>query len=120
MVIFGGKKLLEGSDFGDDRCMKGFGCFELVLILLGQFPLLIVMVENYRAVLRADVVSLAIERGRVVCFPENLEQFRIGDLRRIVGDLDHFGVAGLARGNLLVGWVLRDLRCSRKQVFPRL
>ncbi len=44
--------------------MKRLGCVEFPLVLFGQFPLFFIMIENHRAVLRADVVSLAIERRR--------------------------------------------------------
>src|SRR5258705_12019999 len=65
------------------------------------------MVEDCRAVLRPDIVALAVERGRVVDHEEHLEDFLERHLLRVKGELDHLGVAGLARADLLVAGVCR-------------
>src|SRR4051812_9504624 len=44
--------------------------------------------EDRRAVLRADVESLAIPRTRVVLAPEDVEDILVGDDGRVEGDLD--------------------------------
>src|SRR3981189_831038 len=65
------------------------------------------MVEDCRAVLRPYIIALAIERGRVVDHEEHLEDFLERHLLRVEGELDHLGVAGLARADLLVAGVCR-------------
>src|SRR2546423_11014039 len=62
--------------------------------------------EDHRAVLVADVPALTVELGRVVLAPEDVEQLLVGDLLRVVGDLDDLGMAGRVRADVLVGRVL--------------
>ena len=64
------------------------------------------MEENRRAVLIADVRSLSVQRGRIVIIPEDFEQIVIADDLGIEGNLDHFGVAGAIRANVLIGGVI--------------
>ena len=58
------------------------------------------MPERY---LRADVVTLSVQRRRVVDDEEDLEQFAQADARRVERDADHLGMAGVASADLLVG-----------------
>ena len=44
--------------------------------------LLLVLREDRRAILRADVVALAVELGRVVGREEDVEQIVVAELRR--------------------------------------
>ena len=55
------------------------------------------------AVLRAHVVALAVERGRVVGAEEDLEDLAHADHLRIERELHHLRMAGLARADLLIG-----------------
>src|SRR5512146_2843476 len=64
--------------------------------------LLVAMRVDARAVLRADIVALAIRRGRVVDREEDLEQVAKADALRVVGDAHDLGVAGVAAADLLV------------------
>jgi hypothetical protein len=96
-------KGLERNDFGGDRLAE----FYLLRLLGGHGePLLLrSFVEDDRAILRADVGALLVEGGRIMDVPKNIEQLLIGDFRRVVGDPDDFGVAGLVAADILVGRV---------------
>lgn len=60
--------------------------------LLRDLLLLLVVVEDAAAVLRADVRALAVGGGRVVHAVEVLDQAAVGDLRGVVDDLERLGV----------------------------
>ena len=64
------------------------------------------MRENSRAILVADVGSLAVDLRRVVHLEEILHERAVGDLGRIEADLDDFGMPGGLVADILVGWVL--------------
>ena len=59
-----------------------------------------------RAVLGADVRTLAVDLGRVVRAPEHGKQLVEPDARWVVLDFHHFGVTGAAGADSLVGGVL--------------
>ena len=67
--------------------------------------MIVVLREDDRAVLRAGVGTLAVEGGRVVGVPKKVDDFLVGNFRRVVGDLHDFGVSGSAGADLLVGRV---------------
>jgi hypothetical protein len=54
------------------------------------------------AVLRADVVALAVQRGRVVDHEEDFEHLACADERRVVFELHHLVAAGGAGAHVLV------------------
>jgi hypothetical protein len=54
--------------------------------------LFLVEVEDRRPIARSSVVSLAVQRRRVVDLKEELEQLSIGRLLGVEDDLDRFGV----------------------------
>lgn len=60
--------------------------------VLGDALLLVVVVENARAVLRAGVWTLLVQRRGVVHLVEVFEELSVGDLLWVVEDLDGFGV----------------------------
>src|SRR6266498_686894 len=65
------------------------------------------MIENDRTVLRSHVGSLAIQRGGIVRFPADGQKILVSNLAGIIGDLDHFGMAGLAGADIFIGWICR-------------
>ncbi len=107
LVIFlGGPEGTSSSNFGGDGAMKlaaGIQC--LLGLFRGRF-LLGGMEENGGAVLLAEVRTLVIYLGRVVHFPESVEQLLIADFRRIEGDLHNFGVASGVSANVAVTRIL--------------
>ena len=105
MIILRGIEVFVGLYGGDDGPGKGAAFVELVFIVSGLFFLGLVVIEDDAAVLGALVVTLAVEGSGVVGFPENFEEFVVGDLSRIVDDLAGFGVAGGALADLFVGGI---------------
>src|ERR1035438_9107390 len=95
----------QRDHFGHDGGWEHFGCVDPADVGLGGLFLVLVGVEDDGAVLSADVGALAIFLGGVVGDGEkDLQKLAIGDLGRIVGDLDGFGVTGGAVfDNLVVG-----------------
>ena len=71
---------LETCVADHDRRAEGSRLVELRLVVQCQLLLLFVMAEDHGPVLRPDVDTLAIDGGGVVCFPEDFEQFRVGNL----------------------------------------
>ena len=56
--------------------------------------------------MRADVIALAVELGRVVGGEEHVEDVVVGDLIGIEGHADRLGMAGVAAADLPVGRVV--------------
>src|SRR5271156_5497134 len=106
MIGFRAIELREGNDLRDNWPWERAGRVELLLVVFGQLALRFGVVEDHRTILRTRVVALAVVRGRVVRLPEYLQQFLIGDHRRVVGDLDRLGVSSRAGANLAVCGVL--------------
>src|SRR5215467_10551856 len=89
-------KARERGYLGDDRLLEDLRFIELLDIRLGDAFLLIVLVEDCRAVLVAVIRSLPVQlRGIVRDAEEDLEQRAVGDLRGIVGDFDRLGMVCL-------------------------
>ena len=91
MVALGRIECLERRYLRYDRIVPQLGG-DLADRCLGLFLLTIVVVENGTAILRADIITLSVQRRRVVCTPEHFEDLRECDLRRIKMHLDHFGM----------------------------
>ena len=62
-------------------------------------------VKNDRAILSPAIGALTVQRGRVVGFPESLQQLFVRDGLRIIFDLDHLGVASGSGTDLFVGGI---------------
>src|SRR5215469_5089221 len=63
------------------------------------------MIENCRTVLCSPVRPLAVQLRGIVILPKHLEQILIGNLGRVVLNLDRFGVSGAIGANIFVGGV---------------
>ena len=63
---------------------------------------------DHRAVLAADVVALAHALGRVVQFPEHLQQVFVFHFGLVIHHQHHFAVAGQAGADFFVGRVRRE------------
>src|SRR4029077_17517588 len=107
VILFGGIELRGWRDLGDDgpveKSRSGqrlFGCAR-PLFLLGRDR------EYRRAVLLADIRPLAVHRRGIVVLPKNLEKIAVGDFRRVVRDLERFGMAGTAAADVLISGILR-------------
>ncbi len=80
VVVFGGIELRVRRDLRYDGVVKGTAFIQFNLVFFGFFFLFVVVIKDHTAVLRTYVSTLSVEGGRVVGFPENLQQLIIGDL----------------------------------------
>src|ERR1035437_1573332 len=101
-------RFVEHGECGD-LCHDGiavyFGPGEVCYDALGCFLLLVIAIEDGRAVLRTRIGTLAIERSRIMYSKEHFEYFIQVCFGLIVGDLHGFGMAGIAGAYIAVGWV---------------
>ena len=75
---------------------------QLLHEILRRAPLLLIVIENRRAVLRAHVPALTIERRRIVKCEEDAEEIAVGDLVRVEFHLNDFRVPGRAGAHGLI------------------
>ena len=101
VVRLGLVEFFQRHDLRDDRRLEVR--LRLQLGFLGGQLLRLAAVKNDRAVLRAAVRALAVQRGGIVGVPEIAQQFLVGNFLRVKLDLDDLGVAGVAAANLMVG-----------------
>jgi hypothetical protein len=93
-------------DLRHDWAFEFAALIELCFRRLGRRFLLGRMIKNDRAILRANIRALAIDRRWVVIRPENVEQLIIAHLRRVEFHLHDFRVSRFIRANVLVSRVL--------------
>src|SRR5207253_3252056 len=106
VVFLSAIKLRSGRDFSDYRTTIARGSLKLALGSFSNGLLLRGMKEDGGAVLRAHVWTLAVRRGGIVHVPESLKQLLVRNLRRVIGQLHHFGVTSLIGANILIGRIL--------------
>ena len=94
VIIFRCKKILYGFYGCYNRGTEGAAAIQLFFIIFGLFFLFIIMVKDYRTVLRAGIIPLAVHRGGVVCLTVHFQYFVGADHGRIVSKLAHFGMTG--------------------------
>lgn len=102
VVFFPGPKWSGGGEFG----------FDVMSLLLEAFDqsggyclLILVQVENTRAILRTNIGALTVSLREVVGFKKEGGEFFVADLVGIEGDFDGFGMSGFSGAYLLVGGV---------------
>src|SRR5262249_23377390 len=79
------------------------------------------MIEDRGAILRADIVALAIDRGRIVQDEEDLQDLAVADDFRIERDLNDFGMPRVAVADLPISRVLhRSAGVARFDAFDAL
>src|SRR5829696_7767030 len=83
------------GDLGDDLAGPQPGRLDVGDGVLGNPALLLIEVEDRRAVARAEVVALAVGRRRVVDLEEELEQLTVGGHLGVEDDLDRLGVGAV-------------------------
>src|SRR5205085_5640715 len=106
MVVLGRVESVERRDLGHDGRVPYMRAVHLGDDLLGRLALLGAVVEDGRAILRANVRALTVQGRRVVYGEEDFEQFAVGDGRRVEGYLHDLGVARRALADLPVGRAL--------------
>src|SRR5450756_636724 len=107
MIVLGKIEFARRRDLGGDGA-QSLGRQRLLvgrLRHIGGFALRVAEGIDRGAILGADVVALTHALGRIVTFPERLEQLVVGGLVGIEHHQHHFGMAGAARANLLVSGV---------------
>src|SRR5580658_10069732 len=104
MVVFSPIKRLERSDLRDNRLSEYFSRGQVLNICLSDALLFVASVKDLRAVLGPFIRTLAIQLRRIVSYREiDIQELTIGNLRRIVGDLNGFRVArGPGAHNLIM------------------
>ena len=81
VVAFGGEKAFQRDYLGRDRFVEDLGVVQLLDVGIGDLFLLVVVVENCRAVLGAGVGSLTVHLGGIVGDREvDFQQLPIGNL----------------------------------------
>ena len=107
VIVLGVVKIRCVDKLGRDGVLEKFRGVELRDIGGGDFLLLVRGVEDGRAILCADVRSLAI----VLCWivrdtEENHQQLAVCDFRWIVDNASALGVAGRASADQVIVWVI--------------
>src|SRR3954463_10417307 len=105
MILFAAIKLRRRLDESDDRILEAAALSETRLGSFGRRFLLGRMVENHGPILVADVRALAIQCGRVVIRPKDVEELLVTDDTGIVFDFDYLGVTGGVAANVFVSRV---------------
>ena len=77
---------------GDDLPRPAARALDVGDRLLGDAALLVIGVEDRRAVTRPDVVALTVQCRRIVNLEEELEHVPVRDLLRVEADLDRLGM----------------------------
>src|SRR5580698_5503306 len=96
VIRLGWIEALQRDYLGHDRTGKNLRLIQLRNVGFGNPFLLIVGVENRRAILGPAVRTLPVQlRGIVGHGEKHPQQLAVGNFRRIVNNLHRFGVAGL-------------------------
>src|ERR1035437_1066528 len=102
VVFLGRPERIQRHDLGDDRIVPHLRGRERRDRLAGHSLLLRRFVEDRRAVLRALVAALPIERGGIVDREEHVEQVSVAHDLGVERDADNLGVSRRAAADLLV------------------
>src|SRR5579885_2639156 len=92
----------EGLERGDNRTGKDLGLCQLPDFGLRSASFGFIGVEDRRPILRADIVVLTIELGRVMGVKKDVEQPIVRDLSRVVPDADGLGVPRVTLANAAI------------------
>ncbi len=102
MIVLGAMERLEGHHLRDQRSTQTPDAFSAAIFSSATSLLLRRVIKDHRAILRAGVGALAIERCRIVNVEEDIEQFAEREDGGIEDDLHYLGVSGGAGADLLV------------------
>src|SRR5580700_2194794 len=102
VVLLGIPECRRGNDLGDDRTPVASRLLQPPLRRQRGCLLLRRVEEDHRPVVVADVWTLAVELGRIVVHPEDVEERVVAHPGGVVRDLDSLGVPGAMRANVLV------------------
>ncbi len=111
MIIFSRIEYAKSAYFSHDWIGPYFLLVQFLLVVLGERTLLLIVIEDDRAVLRTDVVSLSIHCRWVMCLPKGLEEFVVADNGCIVDDLTDLGMACRAAADFFIRGVTNGAAC---------
>jgi hypothetical protein len=92
MLRLGFPELARGRDLGHDLARPETGRLDVCNRVLCDPLLFVAHIEDRRAIARAQIIALAVERGRIVDLEEELQHGPEAGLGGIEGDLDRFGM----------------------------
>src|SRR5690606_37403304 len=105
-------------DAGDDRRAEDILGLQRFDQFAGNAGLLVILREYRRAILRPDIVALAIERVGIVDREEDFEDLAVPDAIGIEADPTHLGMAGSAGADFFVAGIL-DRASVLVRVYPQ-
>ena len=106
MVVFGFPKLCGGNQLGHDGLSISARQLQGGNGLAGLALLFLVVEENHRPILGADVRALPVRGGWIVVFPKYFQQPLIRKLGRVIFHQNRFGMAGGVGTDFLITWGL--------------
>src|SRR5690606_9625004 len=109
MVVFGGIKMPESFDFGNDGLVKSAAFIQGFFIIFSLFSLLFVVIVNTTTVLCSYIITLTVECGGIVCFAKNFKQLVVRDYGRIIHNLQGFCKSGSAGAYFFIGGLFIDM-----------
>ena len=77
VIIFGHVEFVELGHFGHDGLVPDVLVVQLLDGFLGNLLLFIVVIEDRGTILRADIIALAIHRGRIVDGKEDIQNILV-------------------------------------------
>jgi len=107
VVVFCRIEFVQRHNLRHNRFLPQVGLFKFSDDRFGADPLPVVVIEDGGTVLCAHVLTLPVQCRRVVDGEENLEDFPIGNLVSIEGQLNRLRVVGAIGADLLVGRIDR-------------
>ncbi len=109
LVIILGRPVVvvERHDLRDDRLPEHLLALQFADHVERRVALRVRMGEHDRTVLRADVVALPVQLGRIVRREEDLEDLAIADACRIECHVDDFRVARIALADVAIAGIAR-------------
>src|SRR5438874_13763197 len=105
MIFLRPEEFWRRFDLGHNLALESSALCHRILGFFRRGLLLRRMIKNNGAILCANIGPLAIQRRRIMICPENVEQFAIGNFRRIKFHLHYLGMAGFIRANVFVSWI---------------
>jgi hypothetical protein len=112
LVVFLSAIELRGwNDLRHNRALEDVACFQRRDRLAGLRLLVGIVKENRGTILRAEIGTLSVQRGRIMILEKYSQQFPIGHALGIKFDLNGLGVTGSPRAHVLVGRILRCAAC---------
>src|SRR5438128_2570460 len=106
VVVFGLVESGQGRDLGNNGTRPESRSIGVALGFFCDDSLLLVVIENHRTILRADIIALSVQRGGIVGTPEHVEHLCKRNKLRIKRDLHDFRVPRRAIAYLIIRWVL--------------